>query len=108
MLGQDSLPSALGPLSNSLSGIKAFVKAVVDQKPWLKDPLAVRKKWDEEEYALASRGGGKQLCFGIMWNDGEVIPHPPIMRALQMVKKALLTAGHQGRHDLEILITSTN
>lgn len=96
MLGQDSLPSVLGPICNSLSGIKIFVKAVVDQKPWLKDPLAAKKKWDDDEYSLADREGGKQLCFGILWDDGVIVPHPPITRALEMTKKALLAAGHKG------------
>ncbi|KZT10717.1 general amidase [Laetiporus sulphureus 93-53] len=94
MYGQDSIPSVLGPLSNSLSGIKGFMQAVISRQPWLKDPLAVRKKWDEEAYALAEHGGGENLCFAIMWDDRIVIPQPPITRALQMTKNALLTAGH--------------
>ena len=96
MEGQDSLLSVLGPLSNSLNGIKTLVKAVSDAKPWLRDPLARRKKWDEEGYALAEHGGGQNLCFGILWDDGYVVPHPPVLRALEMTKAALLAAGHKG------------
>ncbi|KIK70774.1 hypothetical protein GYMLUDRAFT_254100 [Collybiopsis luxurians FD-317 M1] len=92
--GQDSVLSVLGPLSNSLSGIKTFMKAVIDARPWLKDPLAVRKRWSEDEYNLADHGGGKQMCFAILWDDGIVRPHPPIIRGLETVKKALLDAGH--------------
>ena len=94
--GQDSIPSVLGPLSNSLEGLKILMKAVADAKPWLKDPLARRKKWDEEEYALVDHGHGKKLCFAILWNDGHVTAHPPILRALEMTKAALLAAGHKG------------
>ncbi|KAI0068345.1 amidase signature enzyme [Artomyces pyxidatus] len=94
MEGQDSLPSVLGPLSNNLSGIKTFMKSVLSKKPWLKDPLAVHKQWDEDEYQLSEHGGGKKLTFGIMWNDGTMVPQPPIIRALEMTKKALLDAGH--------------
>lgn len=54
------------PLSNSLSGIKTFMKAVIDARPWLKDPLAVRKRWSDDEYALADHGLGKNLCFAIL------------------------------------------
>ncbi len=96
MEGQDSVLSVLGPLSNSLSGIKTFMQAVISAEPWLKDSLARRKKWDNDEYALVEHGSGKQLCFAIMWNDGQVIPHPPIIRALEMTKTALLAAGHKG------------
>jgi len=91
--GQDSILSVLGPLSSSLSGVKVFMKS---QKPWLRDPLVSRKKWDEDEYQLIDHGGGKRMCFGIMWDDGNVVPHPPIIRGLEITKKALITVGHIG------------
>ncbi|TCD62072.1 hypothetical protein EIP91_007512 [Steccherinum ochraceum] len=94
MEGQDSVPSVFGPLCNSLAGVKIFMKAVADSKPWLKDPLAVRKKWDEDEYKLEDHGRGKGLVFGICWNNGVKVPHPPIIRALEMTKAALEAAGH--------------
>ncbi|KAJ3760549.1 general amidase [Lentinula raphanica] len=93
--GQDSVPSVLGPFSNSLAGIKTFMKTVIDAQPWLKDPLAVRKRWSDDEYNLADHGNGENLCFAIMWDDGIIVPHPPIIRGLEMVKKALLDAGHK-------------
>lgn len=95
--GLDSAPSVLGPLSNSLSGVKAFLKAVIGSEPWRLDPLCIRKKWDEDAYMLADRGNGKQLCFALMAHDGNAIPHPPIQRALKMVEAALIAAGHKGK-----------
>lgn len=89
------MPSVFGPLCNSLAGVKAFMKAVTNAKPWNKDPLAVRKKWDEDEYKLIDHGEGKNLVFGICWNNGSKVPHPPITRALEMTKAALLAAGHK-------------
>lgn len=94
--GQDSIPSVLGPLSNSLSGVKLFMQAVIASKPWLRDPLAVRKKWDDEAYALTEHGGGKDLCFAILWSDSVIMPTPPVTRALEITKQALLAAGHKG------------
>jgi amidase len=94
--GQDSLVSVLGPMSNSLTGIEAFMKAVIDQKPWLNDPLALRKSWDDDAYLLAEHGYGKKLCFAIMWDDGITVPHPPIVRGLELTKGALIAAGHKG------------
>jgi Asp-tRNAAsn/Glu-tRNAGln amidotransferase A subunit and related amidases len=94
--GQDSVLSVLGPLSNSLKGIKIFMQRVVGQKPWAKDPLVVRKRWSENEYNLVDHGGGNQLCFAIMWDDGHVVPHPPIIRGLELAKKVLLAGGHKG------------
>lgn len=69
--GQESISSVLGPMSNSLSGIKIFTKAILDAEPWLKDPLVLRKGWCESEYRLTRHGGGKHLCFAIMWDNGE-------------------------------------
>jgi len=94
MEGQDSILSVLGPMSNSVSGLKIFMEAVIKAKPWLKDPLAVRKQWDEDEYLLKDRDGGRKLCFAIMWDDGVCVPHPPITRALKRVEAALTQAGH--------------
>ena len=73
------------------------MKSVVSQKPWLKDPLAVRKQWNEEEYGLVEHSHGKNLCFGILWDDGDVVPHPPIRRGLEAAKQALIAAGHKGK-----------
>ncbi|EPQ57091.1 amidase [Gloeophyllum trabeum ATCC 11539] len=95
LLGQDSVPSVLGPLANSISGLKAFTQAVVSAEPWRLDPLCVRKKWDEDAYRLSEHGGGERMCFAVMWDDGVVKPHPPVIRGLEMVKKALEAKGHK-------------
>ncbi|KAF7347634.1 Amidase domain-containing protein [Mycena venus] len=93
--GEDSVLSVLGPLSNTLDGIKIFFKAVLSKEPWLKDPMVMRKRWSDEEYKLIDHGNGEKLCFAIMWDDGIVVPHPPVRRGLEITKKALLAAGHQ-------------
>lgn len=96
MEGQDSIPSVLGPISISLSGVKAFTKAVIDLKPWTKDPLAVRKAWDEDAYQLVEHNRGRELVFAILWDNGHVVPTPPIIRGLEEAKAALIAAGHRG------------
>ncbi|KZT58671.1 amidase [Calocera cornea HHB12733] len=93
--GQESVPSVLGPITSSISGLKAFAKGVLSQDPWLYDPLCVRKPWDEESYLLKEHGEGKKMCFGIMWDDGIVLPTPPVKRALGIAKAALEAAGHE-------------
>ncbi|KAJ7211989.1 general amidase, partial [Mycena pura] len=93
--GQESISSVLGPMSNSMSGVKIFTKAILDTEPWHKDPLVLRKPWSESEYQLASHGGGRKLCFAIMWDNGVVKPHPPLRRAMEKTKLALENAGHQ-------------
>ncbi|KAF8221180.1 amidase [Tricholoma matsutake] len=95
MEGQDSIISVFGPLAHSMGALKAFTQGVISQQPWLKDPFVHRKVWDERAYALSEHGGGKRLCFAVMWDDGHVVPHPPIIRGLDMTRKALLAAGHK-------------
>ncbi|KAI0651823.1 general amidase [Trametes meyenii] len=92
--GQDSSPSSLGPISGSLGGIQTFMRAIISKEPWLRDPLCLRKKWDEDAYRLSEHGNGGKLCFAIMWDDGDVVPSPPVRRALETTKKALEAAGH--------------
>ncbi|KAG6888339.1 hypothetical protein C0995_009086 [Termitomyces sp. Mi166 len=93
--GQESISSVLGPMANSISGVKRFTKAIIDTKPWIKDPLVLRKEWSESEYRLENHGGGKGLCFAMMWDNGVVRPHPPLQRAMEITKTALEAAGHK-------------
>ena len=71
--------------------------------------LTVQSNQNMAQYALAEHGGGKQLCFGIMWNDGQTVPHPPVLRALESTKAALVAAGHKGKpaeFDLAMMLIS--
>jgi amidase len=83
-------------MSNSMSGVKIFIKAIIDAKPWTKDPLVLRKEWSEKEYCLSEHGNGKPLCFGMLWDNGIARPHPPLQRAMEITKTALEAAGHKG------------
>lgn len=80
----------------SVDGLKIFMKAVADAKPWNRDPIALRLPWNENAYALADHGNGNKLCFGMMWDDGVCRPQAPYTRAMEMTKKALEAAGHTG------------
>ena len=73
------------------------MRTVIARKPWLKDPLAIKKAWDEDAYQLSEHGGrGAKLCFAVCWDDGITRPHPPIIRGLEIAKQALVAAGHHG------------
>ena len=88
MLSQEQIVAVLGPLSTSLEGIKLFMKTVIAAKPWLVEPTLVPLPWRDQESHLAARPG-KRLKVGVMWDDGVVKPHPPIIRALQEVVEKL-------------------
>ncbi|BEI97601.1 hypothetical protein CcaverHIS631_0211900 [Cutaneotrichosporon cavernicola] len=91
---QESLRSVLGPMAASIDGLKLAFKTVLDLKPWRLDPAVLRMPWNEERYQLSEHGGGKNLVFGIMVDDGFVRAAPPYHRALDQVSSALKAAGH--------------
>ncbi|KAI8995598.1 general amidase [Trametes punicea] len=93
--GQESIATAIGPLSVSLSGVTTFFRSILGLEPWRYCPATVPKPWSQSDYSLKSRGGGKKLCFGIMWDEGSVKPHPPVLRALSITKQVLEAAGHK-------------
>jgi amidase len=95
MAGQESVTSVLGPMCSTLSGLKIFTKCILDAQPWEKDPMVPRIPWNQPAYELVEHGGGEKLCFGILMHDGHTMPHPPILRALEMVRAALEKAGHR-------------
>jgi amidase len=96
MLGFEAIHSVLGPMTTSVSALKLFVQAVLEGEPWRADPLASHIPWQQAQYELVEHNGGKQLCFGISWDDGLVKPTPPILRGLKMLKEKLEAQGHKG------------
>ncbi|KAG8883712.1 hypothetical protein FRB97_006023 [Tulasnella sp. 331] len=93
--GQQAINSVIGPMCSHVSSLKVFTKAILDAKPWNKDPYVARKPWSEADYRLEDHGGpGGKLCFTVMYDNRLVRPHPPIRRALRMVEDALRAAGH--------------
>ncbi len=84
MGGQEHIVAVLGPLSTSLEGVKLFMKIVINSRPWLKEPSLVPIPWRDQESYL-KKSSGKKLKIGVLWHDGVVKPHPPVLRAIQEV-----------------------
>lgn len=75
----------MGP---TLSDLKLFAKSVVDSQPWLKDPKALPIPWRDVKLP-------QKLKFGVVWNDRQVTPTPPVQRALKATVEKLRQAGHE-------------
>lgn len=73
-------------MSTSLAGLELFMQAYLAQWPWVEESSLVPLPWRYPK--LPAR-----LKIGAMWSDGVVKPHPPVIRAMQMVVDALTTAG---------------
>ncbi len=86
MDGKDSVSATFGPLTQSRETINLFMKIILDTEPWRWDPSLTVKPWTPEKIT-------KPLKVAIEWSDGVVKPHPPMIRALQIVADACKAAG---------------
>ena len=83
-LGEEQVVPTIGPLSTSLEGCKLFMKTIIDAKPWYREPTLLPFPWREEDVFK-----GRKLKVAVMWDDGVVVPHPPVTRGLKQVKAAM-------------------
>ncbi|TVY56850.1 Acetamidase [Lachnellula cervina] len=90
--GQEHIPSAIGPMTRSLSSMATITKAVINGQPWLLDPRVVPIPWRDSMYEEVQ---SRPLVIGILLDDGVVKVHPPIERALKELAAKLEEAGHE-------------
>lgn len=92
--GQELILAVNGPMSQSLKSLRIYSEALLSEKtaPWLLDHKVLPIPWRKN--VIQPRG--RKLRFGLVGNhDGLVHCHPPVERALGMVKKALESQGHE-------------
>jgi hypothetical protein len=90
MAGADVVNTVIGPISTSISGVKLFMKTIIDAKPWLVEPALVPLPWN----SFPPITHHQPLKIGVMWHDETVKPHPPIIRALREVVSRLRTISN--------------
>lgn len=90
--GQEHVPSAIGPMTRSLSSATTIMRCVLEAKPWLLDPKVVPIPWRQDEYEQIQ---SRPLTVGILADDGVVKVHPPIQRALKELESKIKAAGHE-------------
>jgi amidase len=91
--GMDAIIGVLGPFARSARDLSLFCRIVLQYEPWLVEPSIIEIPWKQN----IAEGAGlpDQLSIAILWDDGVVMPHEPIFRALKKTKEALIAAGHQ-------------
>ena len=87
------MPTVAGIMGHSVETLRLVFKALLSTEPWLYDPYVLPVPW--REYSVDQGPGKTRLAFGFIKDDGVVTPHPPIARALEIIQKAMLAAGHQ-------------
>ncbi|EGU73612.1 hypothetical protein FOXB_15878 [Fusarium oxysporum f. sp. conglutinans Fo5176] len=103
--GQDTYRPAIGFMATSIDALEVMFKAVLGREPWLKDPAVIpitfrqdvaesyQRRADDKGNA---KFGERPLKMGVLWRDGMVGLHPPVLRGLKVVVEALKKAGHKG------------
>ncbi|KAF9883633.1 hypothetical protein FE257_003105 [Aspergillus nanangensis] len=90
--GQEHVPSVVGPMARSLFSLTEVTKSVIASEPWVFDPRCVPIPWRPDVYGdIVSR----PLTIGLILDDGTVRPHPPILRALNLLVEKLKQKGHE-------------
>lgn len=84
----ETVPPVLGPLSNSVDDLELFMKSYLSKEPWEKDQQCLPIPWREVPIPTPT-----DLTIGIVYDDGVVKPHPPVIRALKEVEEKLRAAG---------------
>ncbi|KIV94592.1 hypothetical protein PV10_02344 [Exophiala mesophila] len=95
MGGQEQIVPVIGPLSLSLEGCHVFMKALIDQKPWLVEPSLLPFPWSypPKESYLTKPDGTRKLKVAVLWSDNIVKPHPPVIRALKELTDKLKSSS---------------
>ncbi|EXF81460.1 amidase [Colletotrichum fioriniae PJ7] len=84
--GQESIRGVVGPLGQSVDDLDLFMSAVLAAEPWDTETMLVPVPWRPANIR-------KELTMGIMFDDGFVKPHPPVLRALRSAADKLKQAG---------------
>ncbi|KAJ3547071.1 hypothetical protein NM208_g1692 [Fusarium decemcellulare] len=89
--GNESVNAGLGPMARSVSSLELWLRAQLECKPWNQDPSCIPMPWNETEATRTT----KKLTIGVLWDDGVVLPTPPVTRAMKETTFLLQQAGHQ-------------
>ncbi|KAH3674714.1 hypothetical protein WICPIJ_009502 [Wickerhamomyces pijperi] len=86
---KEGVGCSMGPMANSVEDLELFMKAYLDSEPWVaKDQQLIPVPWREVPVPKP-----QELTIGIVYDDGVVKPHPPVVRALKEVAAKLKAAG---------------
>lgn len=90
--GQQHIPSAVGPMTRSLSSLTTLTKAVIEAELWTMDVQLPPMPWRQSVFEDFTR---RSLVIGIVPDDGVVRVHPPIERVFRDTVAKLKQAGHE-------------
>ena len=90
--GQQHVPSAVGPMTRSLSSLTTVTKSMIEAELWELDPQLPPLSWKSDVFQELS---DRPLVVGTMLDDGVVKVHPPVERVFNETVAKLQSAGHE-------------
>lgn len=90
MAHQPLLASVVGPMCHSLEDLRLLTRLIIQSEPWLYDSKTPPVKWEDTPI-----GPSEKLTFAFIGDTTPELLHPPVKRALNTVKNALLLQGHR-------------
>ncbi|KAJ3539326.1 hypothetical protein NM688_g6377 [Phlebia brevispora] len=87
--GQIGIPAVYSPMTRTLGDLDTMWRAIVSMEPWKYDYSCIPLPWREVDLS------GRKLKFGVIWDDGIVVPSPACRRALKTVVDTLKSDGHE-------------
>lgn len=96
--GNEFIFSVNGPMAVDIDDLETYCEALLSphaglEPPWRRDPKCIPLPWRPE---MCEEISGKKLKLGIMPpHDGVVHAHPPVAGALELVRAACQSAGHE-------------
>lgn len=94
MEGQETVHSVTGPIAHSVADLRLFMTSVASQEPWKYDSKVIPLPWrQQEEDNVKDKLQAGGLMIGFYRSDGNVLPHPPILRGVDLVVEKLKSSG---------------
>lgn len=87
--GARGIGPAIGPMCHSVRDMELICRIATGAEPWMKDPQIIPMPWSPRPKCPS------KLSIGLLKFDGVVMPHPPILRALDEAAEKLRVAGHE-------------
>ena len=81
-------------MATSARDLNLFCKVMLQYEAWIVEHQNLFIEW-RTDVAEQGKGLPNKLVFGILADDGVVAPHPPIQKAIEKTRAALLAAGHE-------------
>ncbi|KAL8409425.1 hypothetical protein RB594_007744 [Gaeumannomyces avenae] len=91
--GQQAMPVVTGIMGHSVQTLRLVFRALLNTEPWLNDPYCLPIPYREVNEYVPGKAVEKP-SFGFFAHDGIVTPHPPILRAMDIAKRALELEGY--------------